>query len=915
MIPQRSINSVVTPLRTHSEQLSEDALLILKNACRPKSERNCAGHNLTVERLKDLINCVVDTNNSSSKTHFHQFVADGFNMFECSSKWALVEQELYLMEPEDVRIRSGSSMRSRLLHLYRVYRDDSSLISPSRVGGINLSELYVYPISWFTQFKALATKMLSMPNGYTKYKTPIYKMIDALVTTRFDPKIVQQIENDKGLNDALNNKEIVEVILSNTAKPDRNRILKALSVFNPDVHGKEDKHAPRNKHALYSGTKKKGAYWIYDLSPVWFQQCQKYIDEIYKQHGQREAISSITRLTKLSSWIVDNQRDLPNLMLLKETGVDAFFSDGGALFKSILEIDENRITDIRNEVLFMHNRLHGTSLNVIDFMSYVIRFDCDSGDDQYRYIFLDSLAKKFPILVQKIIDYANYELNRIDGDKREGNTIFTRIYSVKAVLLYYLNELNESDLERIAISGVDAFKDNNCRIIKLVRHAVRNAFMEGKLKRDPAKQYHSAFHHFCQHFGLPEVKSYYISAKKRTAHERKNKASDYYEMEEAVCIAYAIEMGLLDSQLTQHDELLLRLGRILIKTGWNLTPVLMLSVDDIMQLDAPITGKTAHFVRLFKKRGGYKTQFYEFDLDADAIEKEGIVFGNEVTNALVDLEYIRDNLSQPLRDLLPDNSKLKYRLALYQEDGETLGFTFKDFSAQLSGILKRYECDVPFKAQRIRKGGLNYIYKKVAKQFKEYQKAGQHSMKVFLDVYLRDDGLQREETLASAITVMGDYLAGRPIADDIKIVTTIPTGTKQVPSGRCESKGDDAESKNYAKTHQQLNRDSDTTSNQCSDFNACLFCRHFRLVADAEHVWRLLSYQEYVVGEMQRGVSDYENITDQAEYIEQLNCRVDKLLQDISKINSDAIQEGRRLMNENGCHEDWGSVAHIIGAV
>ena len=85
------------------------------------------------------------------------------------------------------------------------------------------------------------------------------------------------------------------------------------------------------------------------------------------------------------------------------------------------------------------------------------------------------------------------------------------------------------------------------------------------------------------------------------------------------------------------------------------------------------------------------------------------------------------------------------------KNDKILSFTHTKFSAWLSEVLRRFECQISFNLQRIRKGGLNYVYKAYAKKFHQYNKAGQHSLKVFLDVYLRDDGIKSEETIASAV--------------------------------------------------------------------------------------------------------------------------------------------------------------------
>lgn len=915
MIPQRSYRLIET-LSAHSEQLSQDALDILTKACKPHGQRNCAGHDVTVERLKDLLTYISLFKGSSAETHFHRFIEKGFNLLHSEAEWAKVEQVLYEAELKQAHTRRGGSVLAVLNNLAKTYFDDQELCSPSHSPSqkkvIEFSTMYAYPIDWVLDFKKLTTKIFAMPNAYTKYKTCILVLILAFSKSRLEPYVIQFIADDNVFNDALDDDEIFKILISKTQKQNQSRLHKIRSIHNPALHGPEAKHAPRGKHNLSAGSVSRGAYWIHELSPEWFKQCQNYVDCVYQKYGEREAISTITRLTKTSSAIIDHKDSIPNLELLKKIGISAFFEDEQTLIKAIYDISDSRIYDSRGETIAMYNALYEADWTVPKLKEFAIQFNCDTGDDRYRYIILDELAKKFRILVQNIADYAHYELKRFDGHTNSDETTFGAINSIHSIFNLHLDDLTEHDLKLLAEHGVHALKMNECRIIKRVRYTLKRKFKDKILKLGTVTQLQSQFKSFCSHFDLPDVMSHAVRGEKRTSHELKRKVSDYYTLEDVATLAYSIELGLQYTQRTSHEDLLLRIGRILLKTGWNLTPTLMLEIDDIMKLDAPLTGKAMHFVRLFKKRGGYQTQFYQFDMNADAIEKEGVVFGSQVTNALTDLEYIRDNISHELRAQLPSESKLKYRLSLYRgDDGSVLGFTHAKFTQKLAELLSRYDCDVRFNTRRIRKGGLNYIYKKYSKNFKEYQKAGQHSLKVFLDVYLRDDGLKSEETLASATAIMAEYFSGRPITDDIIIVTEIPANTKKTPSGRCASTGNDAEADAYSKKQQRLNRDSETTSSQCGDFNACLFCRHFRVVADAEHVWRLLSYQRYVVGEMQRGVSDYDSSTDQANYIEILNKRVDELLLELSELNSDAVNNGRQLMNSKGCHQDWSFFAEV----
>jgi len=903
----------------YSEQLAKDGLIIFTNACKPAKERTCAGHDVTAERFKNLIKYIEQFNNSPNTEHFQQFIDKGFNLIEAGTEWASIEQELYLKEQDAVLTQRGGSILTDILNLARIFFNNQDLWSPSQCNydkrAIDISDMYLYPSDWRSKFYSLAKKMLDQPNGHTKYKSAIGATLIALKESRCAPNIIAHLEANGRFSDVIDKEELFNELLANTPDKNKSRLKKVRKVHNSKLHGAEAKQAPRNNHVLRVGDTTKGAHWLYELSPKWFEQSQDYINRIYKEKGSKEAIGTITRLTKISSAIFDHKAQLPNLKQLRISGISAFLKNDNELIKAVYSIEDNRLEQARGEIVSMYNAVYNAEFSIKDFMDYAIPFECDSGDDQYRYILLDSTAKRFPDIAKKIADFAYYELRRIDGFKKSIDSTFGVIGTLKSIFNNHLHSLNEQDLVLLEEYGLDALEMNSCRIIKRIRYCIKQKLESDDLTLGSGKQFQRAFKLFCEHYNLTEVNAHSISAGKRRKNEEKRLASDFYTIEEAVSITYAIEFGLSQKGLSNHDELLLRLARIFIKTGWNLSPVLRLEIDDILKLSAPVTGKAMHFVRLFKKRANYSTQFYEFDIDAESINEEGLVFGKEVTNALTDLEFIRDNLSSVLRTQLKQNSKLKYRLALYKDDeGKILSFAKENFTSKVNDVLKRFECEIPFNTQRIRKGGLNYVYKKFAKDFKKYEKAGQHSLKVFLDVYLRDDGFRSEEKLAAATLTMSEYFSGRPISNDIIIVTDIPEHTKQTPTGRCASQGNDEEAEAFRKSQQRLNRDSGTETTQCGDFNACLFCRHFRLVADREHVWRLLSYHRYVVGEMERGVSDYDGTTDQADYIDILNNRIEEMLEELSEVNPEEVAIGRQLLEESGCHKDWAFFADIGAA-
>ena len=90
-----------------------------------------------------------------------------------------------------------------------------------------------------------------------------------------------------------------------------------------------------------------------------------------------------------------------------------------------------------------------------------------------------------------------------------------------------------------------------------------------------------------------------------------------------------------------------------------------------------------------------------------------------------------------------------------------------------------------------------------------------------------------------------------------------------------------------------------------ADFNACLWCPFYRCVADALHVWKLLSYRDFVVADMENSAATFDSITEQLENIEQLKNRVNEILADIAKLNAQAVTDGKELLRTEGIHPHW----------
>ena len=76
----------------------------------------------------------------------------------------------------------------------------------------------------------------------------------------------------------------------------------------------------------------------------------------------------------------------------------------------------------------------------------------------------------------------------------------------------------------------------------------------------------------------------------------------------------------------------------MLKTGWNLTPTLELNTTDLLFLNTPLHSNKTPAIRLFKRRADYQTQWHKFEVNAENIEKEGILADEIVASVFFDIK-------------------------------------------------------------------------------------------------------------------------------------------------------------------------------------------------------------------------------------------------------------------------------------
>lgn len=624
-----------------------------------------------------------------------------------------------------------------------------------------------------------------------------------------------------------------------------------------------------------------------------------------------------TRVNQFCNFLLAhiNQFDTEFQLDIKQIGIKAFIANEGAAWLQFRNIERvtnknKKITSSQHVIGWILTKMLGCQMSIGKYDPYLLEVESTTNDGMPAYKSVKTL-KNYPIIIEELHEIANIETNRIDGEKSANTTTSIYVSGLIKVFTDHLPKLTEQEQQLVTSSGSKAFIAKNSAIIKKIRQTIQSQVISKKISPQSGVTKQSCFDQYLKSFGIPLVPSYPVVTGKRSKHVAKEaEKQPLYTLNEAIELAYNIEFLLLYGDLTYHHKLCLNIARIVLKTTWNVTPLLKLETTDIFTINSPMGKTPVPCVRLFKKRAGYETQWHKLNLSVKDLENEGVVIGAEARSVFLNLKDIRDTLTAEQRIKMPENHPLKHRLfTTYSDEKMDWIAMGGNVFTTVNKVLEKNGCSVRFVARRVRKTGLNHIYKKLKKHFKQYQKTGKHSFDVFMKHYLEKNSTENRANLSNALTVMGDYFNGRKLTDDIIILTDIPEGSRQAPNGSCVSLGKDEASNLFNKQHHRLFKESGTDETPCADFNACLFCEHYRLIADGEHVWRLLSYRDFVLAQMHNSIGVFDDSSQQQVFTQTLELRVEQILKKIKGINPTALDEGSSYLKEQGVHPDWEMVA------
>lgn len=485
----------------------------------------------------------------------------------------------------------------------------------------------------------------------------------------------------------------------------------------------------------------------------------------------------------------------------------------------------------------------------------------------------------------------------IDQKSYNSTTVYHQFTQFKAAMVLAKESLSAEHLGLLEKHGMKAFDLPGHKLQKALWLFLQNTAKAGVLTTSTAYTYKSSVTWFLDKFGFHVVEAFPITQTKTAKHLKRLNTDDYYSAEQCREIAYHIECGLLDTETTDDFKAVLLLGRILLKTGWNLAPTLGIECDDIVRAPSALNPNGVVTVVLRKARAGYRSDGYTFsDPETNAVAMK---------SAVADLMMVRDALTASLRDSLPLDNPFRNYVFLVDREGLGIERLGAGAAKTLTYYLERRGSSLTFDTKKIRKGGVNHLYRQVQKDLQAYEAAAKHNFETFESHYYRIDENQSRYTLGKAVDVMGKYFTGKEIAKEIIIITEPSPDLQHTPVGECASSGNDSEVDRYNKDHRKLHAEKGAASRVCADFLSCVWCKFFRLVADPEHAWKLLSYREYLLSSMESSALEGDETDDQQFHIEILRNRVSEMLSRLDKILPGVAEQGEVLLRNRGMHPDW----------
>lgn len=615
-----------------------------------------------------------------------------------------------------------------------------------------------------------------------------------------------------------------------------------------------------------------------DIEPLLVEQLQALANSDKFKGELEHDVASMTRrfVAVVSSIRIVADK---NKCAFVDEGLDGFKKDNFALLKKAKAILKG--PQFSELLLLLEQHLeHEVHRN--DYADHFFSFHFVK-QNKYRLLDYTEIAAVCPEIMAEIAKLHKSETELLPEKNYGMETLHTRFRKLRTVVLNYISPNFKNEISE---HGLNCLSMKNNRIQKAVFQQLQSDVKSKVISLGSGTSYTQVIRWVMLITGQQVVEAYKISQKRHQRHAKRMKIEDLYSDDELRELIFYIEKGIEETD-NDKQRLALYFARIQMKSCWNTSPMTDIELSDIVDIALP-TAKKGITLLIQKPRKGYEIDTYSLD-------------GRTVNSVMRDIVYVKDTLTHSYRHLADQNTQ-NY-LFIFKEKTNVSRVLAVNIISHIKRILNRLGCTVNYDSMRIRKNGANHLYREVAKQMRAYESVKLHTYDTFIKHYQRVSEEKTQQTLHTAVDVMQRYFTGREIDPQIKVLMIDDGSTQKTPTGECTSQGNDAEASQYGKEHRHLSGSKKDA--WCSDFLACVWCKHFRTVADPEHVWQLLSYRDYVLVDMAASISDIENNEFQQDAITALHQRVDDILDQIATKSPIAVTKGKELMAKNGMHPFW----------
>lgn len=576
----------------------------------------------------------------------------------------------------------------------------------------------------------------------------------------------------------------------------------------------------------------------------------------------------------------------PETELLKE-GFVGFIVGDYKLLKVLLKSDlRNRLF---HELINACNRLFEIQIHKHDLNGNLLAFYF-SKRGKWKTIDFSQVKQRSPITFNQLVELHALEIELLPQRNYDMETLFARFSKMNAILKI----IERIDQKGFELHGLKVMGINQNKAQKQVFEYIQSLVKADLISIRTGDNYFGVIRWFMPLMGMSVVDSFRISYRKHQAHAKRLRMERTYSDEELKELVFYLEKAISNAQ-TSQQLVSLYFAKIQIKSCWNTSPMTGIELSDMNAIELP-TGKVMLSLMLQKPRKGYDVDTFKLD-------------GRAVNSVMRDLEYVK-TITQDFRS---KRNAFTNSLFIYEEYSETKLIDPTGISPYVTTVLSREGCSIRYDSQRIRKSGANHLYKEVEKNLRKYKDGLRHSYATFVKHYQQIDETKSLATLHGAVKTMEDYFKGREISIEIQVLEKDDPNAQKTPTGLCNVSPFSAESAQYHKEHYQLHKEAQIESKWCSDYLACIWCKHFRTVADPDHVWQLLSYKDYVLSDMKLSVAFIDNNETQLDVIEHLSSRISSILEVVREKNPKAVEQGKLLHKENGVHPYWKFVINTNG--